>query len=84
MQSPPPSFLLGDRAQTLSAPGAPCQAGTYLQRGRGSREQKEAGGSQEEAQKARHAPENHKDQAERQQNHECPMHGLGETEGGSY
>ena len=50
----------------------------------GPREQKEAGGSQEEAQKARHAPENHEDQAERQQNHERPMHGLGETEAGSY
>ena len=50
----------------------------------GPREHKEAGGSQEEAQKARHAPENHEDQAERQQNHECPVHGLGETEGGGY
>ena len=50
----------------------------------GPREQEEAGGSQEEAQKARHAPENHEDQAERQQNHELPMHGLGETEAGSY
>ena len=50
----------------------------------GAREQEEAGGSQEEAQKAHHTPENHEDQAERQQNHKRPMHGLGETEGGSY
>lgn len=41
----------------------------------GSREQKEEGGSEEEAQKPCHPSKHHQDQAERQQNHEGPMHG---------
>ena len=54
----------------------------YTKRHQGCKQRK--GFREDKAQKARHAPENHEDQAERQQNHERPMHGLGETEAGSY
>lgn len=44
-------------------------------------EQKEDGDSEEEAQKPCHPPKHHQDQAERQQNHKGPVHGLEERGG---
>lgn len=41
-------------------------------------EQEENRDSEEEAQKPCHPPKNHQDQAERQQNHKRPVHGLEE------
>ena len=78
---PPNPSLLGDRAQPLLEPGPRAGWAPTSKEEEGPREQEEEGGSQEEAQKPCHPPKNHQDQAERQQNHKRPMHGLGETGG---
>lgn len=73
--------LLGFPAQPCLGPGPHARWAPTSKEKEGPSEQEEEGGSQEEAQKPRHPPKNHQDQAKWQQNHKGPVHGLGEREG---